>query len=41
LCSLFYLIPCLAGAAALAEIAGYDLSWIRARLRPRIFETAA
>jgi len=38
LCSLFYLIPLLAGAAAFAEIAGYDLAWIRARFRPRILE---
>ncbi|HEX3666749.1 MAG TPA: LptF/LptG family permease [Rhizomicrobium sp.] len=40
LCSLFYLIPLIAGAAALAEIAGYDLAWVRARLHPRILEPA-
>jgi lipopolysaccharide export system permease protein len=41
LCSLFYLIPLLAGAAALAEISGYDLAWIREQFRPRILETAS
>lgn len=38
LCLLFYLIPFVAGAAAIAEIGGYDLAWIRDRLRPRILE---
>ncbi len=40
LCSLFYLIPFLAGAAAMAEIAGYDLAWLRGRFRPRLLEPA-
>jgi lipopolysaccharide export system permease protein len=40
LCSLFYLIPLLAGAAALANINGYDLAWIRGRLQPRVLEPA-
>jgi lipopolysaccharide export system permease protein len=37
-CSLFYLIPLLAGAVALAEIAGYDLAWLRSQIRPRMLE---
>ncbi|HEY3639451.1 MAG TPA: LptF/LptG family permease, partial [Rhizomicrobium sp.] len=40
LCLLFYLIPLLAGAAAMAEIAGYDLAWIRNHFRPRALEPA-
>lgn len=40
LCSLFYLIPLLAGALAMAEIAGYDLAWLRGRFRPPILEPA-
>jgi lipopolysaccharide export system permease protein len=39
-CSLFYLIPLLAGAAAAAEIAGYDFAWAMEHLRPRVLEPA-
>jgi hypothetical protein len=40
LCSLFYLIPFIAAAAAAADICGYNFAWILGRLRPRIPEPA-